>query len=86
MSVAPLSGVQVGCGRGHWVGIANVLRMQELSLVRHDLGGLLTVEYGKVGGHVDKDAGIRGQAAGGLSPHDRRRGSAGDSGWSGRAG
>lgn len=68
------------------MGIADVLRMQELSLVRHDLGGLLTVEYGEVGGHVDKDAGIRGQAAGGLSPHDWRRGSAGDSGWSGRAG
>lgn len=68
------------------MGIADVLRMQELPLVRHDLGGLLAVEYGKVGGHVDEDAGIRGQAAGGLGSHDRRRGSAGGSGWSRRAG
>lgn len=70
-SVSSLCGVQEGCGR-HRMGIANVLRVQKLSLVRHDLCGLLAVEYGEVSGHVDEDAGIRGQAAGGLSPHEGR--------------
>lgn len=68
-SVASLGGVQEGRGSGHRVGIANVLWMQELPLVRHDLSGLLTVENGEVGGHVNEDAGIRGQAAGCLGPH-----------------
>lgn len=61
------------------MGIANVLWVQELSLVRHDLGGLLAVEYRKVGGHVDKDTGIRRQTAGGLSPYDGRGSGAGSS-------
>lgn len=42
------------------MGVADVLRVQKLSLVRHDLCGLLAVEYREVSGHVDKDAGIRG--------------------------
>lgn len=71
-SVASLCRVQECCGRGHRVGIANVLWVQKLSLVRHDLRGLLTVEYGEISGHVDKDASIRGQAAGGLRPHEGR--------------
>lgn len=48
------------------MGVADVLRVQELSLVGHDLRGLLAVEHGEVGGHVDKDAGIGRQAARGL--------------------
>lgn len=68
-SVSSLCGVKEGWGRGNRVGIADVLRVQKLSLVRHDLCCLLAVEYGEVSGHVDKDTGIRGQAAGGLSPH-----------------
>ena len=76
-SVSSLGGVQEGRRRGHGVGIADVLRMQELPLMRHDLGGLLAVEYREIGGHVDKDAGIRRQAAGGLGPHERRGSRAG---------
>lgn len=68
-SVSSLCGVQEGWGRGHRVGVADILRMQELSLVRHDLSGLLAVENGEVGGHVHKYAGVRGQTAGGLGPH-----------------
>lgn len=59
------------------MGVADVLGVQELSLVRHDLRGLLTVEHGEVGGHVDEDAGIRGQAAGSLRPHEGRGGGPG---------
>lgn len=55
------------------MGVADVLRVKKLSLVRHDLRGLLAIEYGEVSGHVDEDAGIRRQAAGGLSPHEWRR-------------
>lgn len=44
-SVAPLRGVQEGLGGGHRVGVADVLRVQELSLVGHDLRGLLAVEH-----------------------------------------
>lgn len=44
-SVSSLGGVQEGWGSGHRVSIANVLWVQELPLVRHDLGGLLAVEY-----------------------------------------
>lgn len=54
--------------------------------MRHDLGGLLAVEYREVGGHVDKDAGVRGQAAGGLCSHERCGSRAGGSGWSRGAG
>lgn len=54
------------------MGITNVLRVEKLSLVRHNLCGLLAVEYGKISGHVDKDAGVRGEAAGGLGPHEGR--------------
>lgn len=43
-SVSPLGGVQEGCGSGHRVSVANVLWVQELPLVRHDLGSLLAVE------------------------------------------
>lgn len=71
-----LGGVNEGCGVRHRVGVADVLRVQELPLVRHDLRGLLAVEYGEVGGHVDKDAGVRRQTAGGLSSYHRRRGGA----------
>lgn len=42
------------------MGIANVLWVQKLPLVRHDLCGLLAVEDRKVSGHVDEDAGVRG--------------------------
>lgn len=75
--------------------VADVLRVQELSLVGHDLGGLLAVEYGEVGGHVDEDAGVRRKAARGLSSHEggrggagrgRRRGGAGGGGGAGLAG
>ena len=85
-SVSSLRGVQVGCGSGHRVGVADVLRVQELSLVRHNLRGLLAVEHGEVSGHVDEDAGIRGQAAGGLSPHEGRGSLAGRGGRGGGAG
>lgn len=54
------------------MGIADVLRVQKLSLVRHDLCGLLTVEHREVSGHVDKNAGVGRQAAGGLCPHEGR--------------
>lgn len=49
-------------------GVAHVGRVQELALVRHDLGGLLAVEHREVGGHVDVDIvhGALGQAAVGL--------------------
>ena len=70
-------GVQEGGGRGHGVGVADVLRVQELSLVRHDLRGLLTVEHREVGGHVDENAGVWGQAAGSLRPHEGRGGGPG---------
>lgn len=66
-SVAHLSWVQERRGRRNRVGEANVLRMQELSLVRKNLSRLLAVQYGEVGGHVDIDAGVWGQAARGLS-------------------
>lgn len=82
-SVSPLSGVQVGLGR---VGVADVLRVEKLSLVRHDLRGLLAVEHGEVGGHVDEDAGVGGQAAGGLSPHEGGAGGGGRGGGAGRRG
>lgn len=61
-SVAPLGGIQVGLRWGDGVGIADVLGVEKLSLVRHNLGGLLTVEDRKIGGHVDEDAGVRGEA------------------------
>lgn len=67
-----MSGINEGCGR-HGVGVTDVLGVEELSLVRHDLGGLLAVEYREVGGHVDKDAGVRCQATGSLCPYERRR-------------
>lgn len=65
-SVAHLSGIQESLGMRNWVGKANVLRMQELPLVRKNLSRLLAIEYGEVGGHVDVDACIWGQAARGL--------------------
>lgn len=68
------------------MGEPDVLRVQELPLVRHDLSGLLAVEDGEVGGHVDEDAGVGGQAAGRLGPHERGRGVAGRSGRRRRAG
>lgn len=71
-SVPTLAGVQKGCGNR--VGVADVLRVHELSLVGHYLSGLLAVEDGEVGRHVDEDAAVRGQAAGGLSPHEGRGG------------
>lgn len=51
--VAPVCGVQEGrcCGHlvrhcvRHRVGIADVLRVQELALVGHDLCGLLAVQH-----------------------------------------
>lgn len=84
--VTSVSGVQEGRGSGHRVGVANVLRVEELSLMRHDLGGLLTVEHREVGGHVDKDAGVGGQTAGGLGAHERRGSRAGRGGRGGGAG
>ena len=72
-----MDGVHEGCSLGHRVSVANVLRVEELSLVRHDLGGLLAVQYREVGGHVDEDAGVRRQAASGLGPHERRGAEAG---------
>lgn len=68
------------------MGVADVLRVQKLSLVRHDLRGLLAVEHREVSGHVDEDAGIRGQATGGLSPHERRGSRTGCGGRGGGAG
>lgn len=71
LSVAPLGGVQVDpLGRGHVVGgVADVLGVDELSLVGHDLGGLLAVEHGEVGGHVDENTGVWRETAGGLGTH-----------------
>lgn len=85
-SVSSLCGVQEGWASGHGVGIADVLRVQKLSLVGHDLCGLLAVEHGEVSGHVDKDAGVRGQAAGGLGPHEGSGGRTGCCRWGGGAG
>lgn len=80
MSVPALAGVQKSCGNR--VGVANVLRVHELSLVGHYLSGLLAVEDGEVGRHVDEDAGVRGETAGGLSPHE----GCGLRNWAGRGG
>lgn len=85
-SVSSLGGVQEGRGGGHRVSVADVLWVQELSLVRHDLGGLLAVKYGEIGGHVDEDAGIGRQAARGLSPHERRGSRTGSGRWGRGAG
>lgn len=82
-SVPPLSGVHEGGGR---VGVPDVLRVQKLSLVGHDLRGLLAVEHGEVGGHVDEDAGVGGEAAGGLGPHHLRGVLSGGGGGGGGAG
>lgn len=74
----PSLGVQEGGRGGHRVGVADVLRVEELSLVGQDLRGLLTVEHGEVGGHVDEDASVRGQAAGSLRPHQGGSGGGAD--------
>ena len=63
------------------MGVADVLRVQELSLVGQDLSGLLAVEHREVGGHVDIDAGVRGQAAGGLCSQQRGGNRAGHGRW-----
>lgn len=64
--VGTLRRVQEGRGGRDWVGVADVLRMQELTLVGHDLCCLLTVQHREVGGHVDVYTGVWGQAAWGL--------------------
>lgn len=61
--VGTLCMVQVGWGGWDWVSVTNVLRMQELTLVGHDLCCLLAVQNREVGGHVDIYAGIWWEAA-----------------------
>lgn len=81
LPVPPLmSGVNEGGGRGHGMGVADELWVQKLSLVGHDLRGLLAVQHGEVGGHVDKDTGVGGETAGRLGPHEGRGHGAGGGG------
>lgn len=73
LSVAGLQAIHEG---GHWrqghrvmlYRIAHVWGMQVLALMGDDLGGLLTVQYGEIRGHVDVHIvhGSLGQAAVGL--------------------
>lgn len=91
--VGTLCRVQEGRSGWDWVGVTDVLRMQELTLVGHDLCRLLTVQHGEVGGHVDVHAGIRRQAAWGLGTQNgggcraRDRASGRGRGWrAGRSG
>lgn len=73
-----LRAVVEGGRRGHGQGlvldgISQILGVQVLPLMGHDLGGLLAVQHGEVGGHVDVDvaqAPVRREAAVGLRPHD----------------
>lgn len=91
--VGALRRVQEGRGGRDWMGVTDVLRMQELTLVGHDLRCLLAVQNREVGGHVDVYACIRRQAARGLGAQNggwsrpRVRASGGGRGWgAGRGG
>lgn len=93
--VGTMCRVQEGRSGRDWVCVPDVLRMQELTLVGHDLCRLLTVQHREVGGHVDIYAGIRRQTAWGLGTQNGGRSRARDrssgggrgwrAGWSGRA-
>lgn len=75
LSVISLQAVHEGWYRGHGHclmlhSIAHIGGMQVLPLVRHDLGGLLAIQYREIGGHVDIHIvhGSFGQTTVGLGP------------------